>query len=317
MSFLKQSTAATIKLGPFCDQSDGFTAEVSLTISQADIRLSKNGGAFAQSNNAAGATHDENGYYGVPLDTTDTNTLGRLRVAVNESGALPVWADFTVLAANVFDSLIGGGDYLQVDAVQVEGADATDALGVAQTGDAYARVGAAGASLSAIPWNAAWDAEVQSEAADALVAYDPPTNAEMEARTLAAASYATAANQTEMKGATFDTATDSLEAIRNRGDAAWTGTLSDGAVLVSHATEDDDGNTLIPHYNSLPLGGAVIRAYRTADWATLGASAPLRAIATANDDGEFALYLSDAVAYTITESYPGKQTIITTLTVSA
>ena len=72
-----------------------------------------------------------------------------------------------------------------------------------QTGDAFARlgapagvsvsadiavieaqtddIGAAGAGLTAIPWNAAWDAEVQSEAADALTAYDPPTHAEMTA----------------------------------------------------------------------------------------------------------------------------------------
>lgn len=39
-------------------------------------------------------------------------------------------------------------------------------------------IGAAGAGLSAIPWNASWDAEVQSEATDALNAYDPPTRAE-------------------------------------------------------------------------------------------------------------------------------------------
>jgi len=51
-----------------------------------------------------------------------------------------------------------------------------------------------GTSLTAIPWNASWDAEVQSEVADALAVYDPPTNTEMEARTIAAASYATAAN---------------------------------------------------------------------------------------------------------------------------
>lgn len=38
-------------------------------------------------------------------------------------------------------------------------------------------------------------AQAQTAAAAALTAYDPPTNAEMEARTLAAASYATAANQ--------------------------------------------------------------------------------------------------------------------------
>lgn len=58
----------------------------------------------------------------------------------------------------------------------------------AQTDD----IGTAGAGLTAVPWNAAWDAEVQSEATDALNAYDPPTNTEMEARTIAAASYATA-----------------------------------------------------------------------------------------------------------------------------
>ena len=105
MNILKQSTAATIKLGPFIDDGDGKSAETGLTISQADIRLSKNGGDFAQTNNATGATHDEFGYYDIPLDTTDTGTLGRLRVAVSESGALPVWQDFLVVTANVYDTL--------------------------------------------------------------------------------------------------------------------------------------------------------------------------------------------------------------------
>lgn len=114
MNILKQSTAATIKLGIFVDDTDGKTPETGLTISQADIRLSKNGGDFAQTHNAAGATHDENGYYDVPLDTTDTDTLGRLKVAVLESGALPVWEIFEVLPANVFDSLVAGGDKLDV-----------------------------------------------------------------------------------------------------------------------------------------------------------------------------------------------------------
>jgi hypothetical protein len=113
--WLKQSTAVTVKMGPFVDDTDGKTAETGLTISQADIRLTKNGANIAQSNNAAGATHDELGYYGVPLDTTDTNTLGTLRVAISESGALPVWQDFMVVPANVWDSLFGA-DKLQVDA---------------------------------------------------------------------------------------------------------------------------------------------------------------------------------------------------------
>ena len=105
MNILKQSTAATIKLGPFIDDTDGKTAETGLTIAQADIRLSKNGGDFAQKNSATSATHDENGYYDIPLDATDTGTLGRLRIAVSKSGALPVWQDFLVVTANVYDTL--------------------------------------------------------------------------------------------------------------------------------------------------------------------------------------------------------------------
>jgi len=36
------------------------------------------------------------------------------------------------------------------------------------------------AGSNSIPWNASWDAEVQSECADALAAYDPPTKAELD-----------------------------------------------------------------------------------------------------------------------------------------
>lgn len=56
-----------------------------------------------------------------------------------------------------------------------------------------AEIGAAGAGLTAIPWNAAWDAEVQSECADALAVYDPPTKAETDAllTTAMTESYAT------------------------------------------------------------------------------------------------------------------------------
>ncbi len=107
MQYLKQSTAATVKMGPFVDDTDGKTAETGLTISQADVRLSKNGGAFAQKNDSNAASHDENGYYGVQLDATDTGTLGSLRVAVSKSGALPVWEDFAVISANAWDLFFG------------------------------------------------------------------------------------------------------------------------------------------------------------------------------------------------------------------
>ena len=121
MKLLKQSTAVTIKLGPFLDATDGVTAETALTISQSDVLLSKNFGAFAQKNDTSSATHDSGGWYGVPLNTTDTGTLGPLQIHVNESGALPVWDQYMVVAANVYDSIVSGSDYLQVDSYQIAG----------------------------------------------------------------------------------------------------------------------------------------------------------------------------------------------------
>ena len=118
--WLKQSTAADVVLGPFVDDTDGKTPETALTISQADCQLTKNGGAVAQKNDATSASHLGGGHYKVPLNTTDTNTLGRLRLYVNESGALPAWMDFMVVPANVWDSFFGA-DYLQVDAIQLLG----------------------------------------------------------------------------------------------------------------------------------------------------------------------------------------------------
>lgn len=113
MNLLKQSTAVDIALGPFVDNADGFTAETALTITQADVRLKKNGSNWAQKNQASSATHEENGWYEISLDSTDTNTLGILVVAVNESGALPVFKEFVVVPANVYEALVNGTEFLE------------------------------------------------------------------------------------------------------------------------------------------------------------------------------------------------------------
>jgi len=186
MLFLKQSTASqSVVIGPFVDSTDGNTAETGLTVSAADIRLSKNGANIVGKNSGDG-THDELGYYTITLDATDTDTVGRLQLLVHESGALPVYHEFWVLEEVVYDALFGAS---------------AAGYGTAQTGDSFARlgapagasvsadiaaieaqtddIGASGAGLAAIPWNASWDAEVQSEVADALAVYDPPTHAEL------------------------------------------------------------------------------------------------------------------------------------------
>lgn len=134
--FLKQSTAKVISFGPFLDKTDGVTEETGL-VSALDhattgIKLSKNGGALTiRHASVTATTYDAYGAYLVTLDTTDTNTLGTLRMAFNEAATcLPVWQDFMVLPANVYDSLVGGTDALDVSAIQLAGQTITAAAGV-------------------------------------------------------------------------------------------------------------------------------------------------------------------------------------------
>ena len=179
--FLKQSTAVDIAFGPFVDSTDGVTAETALTIAQADVRLKKNAAAWAQKNETTSATHEENGWYEIPLDATDTNTLGQLVINVSESGALPVWERFTVVAANVYDSLVGGGDTLDV---QVTGI-ATDA------------VNAAALAADAV-------AEINATVDTALTDYDAPTKTEMDAAFAALNDLSAAQVNTEVDTALAD-----------------------------------------------------------------------------------------------------------------
>lgn len=115
MFFLKQSTAATIKIGPFLDSTDAVTPETGLTIEPADVRLSKEGGDYLPKNQTDDCVHDENGEYDCSLNITDTDTLGSLKLAVFEAGALPVWHEFMILSATAYDTLVTGsltGDYV-------------------------------------------------------------------------------------------------------------------------------------------------------------------------------------------------------------
>lgn len=121
MQLLRQSTGVTLKIGPFLDETDGKTDETGLTITQAEVRLSKNGGNYAQKNESTSCTPDELGEYNCPVDTTDTNTLGRLKLIVHESGALPVWHEYLVITQNAWDSLCST-DYLKTDLTQIAGA---------------------------------------------------------------------------------------------------------------------------------------------------------------------------------------------------
>lgn len=128
MLFLKEDTSATIRLGPFVDKTDGVTYEVGMAAAMdsatTGIRISKNGAAFADRNDATAPVYDAFGYYSVVLDATDTSTPGTLQVIFGDAAVcLPCEANFMVVNANVFNSLFAAAttDYLQVDAIQVGG----------------------------------------------------------------------------------------------------------------------------------------------------------------------------------------------------
>ncbi len=165
MSFLRQATAVDVLIGPFVDATDGDAEEGGLTITPSDVRLSINGQTAAAKTDVTNAAHDADGFYNCELDATDTATVGILVLYVHVAGALAVRHEYQVLEENVYDLLFK--------------AAATGGTDIASILEDTAVIGALGAGLTGVPWNAAWDAEVQSEAADALVAYDPATHTEL------------------------------------------------------------------------------------------------------------------------------------------
>jgi hypothetical protein len=111
---LKQSTSVVITFGPFLDATDGVTLETGL-VSALDhastgIMLAKNGGTLAVRNaTVTASTYDAHGCYKVTLNTTDTGTLGQLRVIYTDAATcLPVWKDCLIVAAAVYDDTLNG-----------------------------------------------------------------------------------------------------------------------------------------------------------------------------------------------------------------
>lgn len=217
-TFLKQSTAIDVSVGPFLDETDGKTQETGLTITQPDIRLKKNGGAWAQKNAAQTLSHEENGWYEISLDATDTNTLGNLLIAVHEAGALPVWREFQVLPAASYDALIGGsGNGIRADVQAI----------------------AAGAITAAAIGTGAIDA-------DALAA-DTITAAKIAADAITAAKIATGAiTAAKFAAGAIDAAaiaTDAIDADSLKADAATEIATAVGAPSAAAIRAEMDSNS--------------------------------------------------------------------------
>lgn len=206
MQILKQSTASqAIIMGPFVDSTDAVTLESGLTIANTDIRLSKNGGNIA-AKNSGGGTYDEAGYYTVTLDATDTNTVGTLQLACNMSGALPVYHEFQVVEEAVYDDLFGASAAGYAGVSELATVDSNVDAILVDTGTTIP------GTISTI------DTNVDAILVDTGTTLDTKLD--------------------DIQGATFNSSTDSLEAIRDRGDSAWTGsaTTSDAGTAQAGST---------------------------------------------------------------------------------
>jgi hypothetical protein len=105
MQFLKQSTAATVEVGPVLDANgDPYTGAVI-----GDFNLTKNGTTAAMAS-PADATHSHNGTYLVALTTGNTDTLGRLSISMNKATYGMTIFRYEVLAANQFDAIVTNGN---------------------------------------------------------------------------------------------------------------------------------------------------------------------------------------------------------------
>lgn len=129
--WLKQSTEIKVVVGPIVEVANGYVPVTTLSLSSADeAELIKSDASSVT--DASGATFSAitsaDGYYNLTLTSSFTDTVGLLTFLVNDDSlCLPYRKDFMVLPANIYDSLVGDSDLLDVSLVQING----DTTGVA------------------------------------------------------------------------------------------------------------------------------------------------------------------------------------------
>jgi phage baseplate assembly protein W len=184
-----------------------------------------------------------------------TRTIELYRPKITAGNTLTVESDGDLTKVNTLDGHTAqtGDSYARLGAPAGASISADIAAIEAQTDD----IGTAGAGLTAVPWNAAWDAEVQSEVADALAAYDPPTKAELDSG-LAALNDLDAAGIRSAVGlasANLDTQLDALPTAAEVADAvldeALSGHVTAGTLGKAVADIETDVTAILADTNEL------------------------------------------------------------------
>ena len=134
MRFLRQNTAIRLTVGPFFDKTDGVTPETALTATNEHLTLMVDDGnvptlvldanatASSGNNDMVHVTNDDAGFYDLELTAAQTNYVGRAMLAITyATDHCPVFHEFMILPANVYDSFVLGTDLFQTDVTQLLG----------------------------------------------------------------------------------------------------------------------------------------------------------------------------------------------------
>ena len=227
-----KNTAGQVIGAELIATADGseFTGSVTVYVTGDD------GTQAAGSVGSGACTHKGNGYHSYSPAQAETN-YDHVAFTFTGTGAVPVTMQVYPITGDAFTRLGAPNG-------------ASIAADIAAVKSDTAEVGAAGAGLTAVPWNAAWDAEVESEVADGLAVYDPPTKAELDS---AVSPLATAAAVTTVDGNVATLLADwinggrldlLLDAVK-----AVTDNIPDSGALTSLAADitailEDSGTTL-------------------------------------------------------------------------
>jgi hypothetical protein len=159
MRYLRQNTATIVTVGPFLDATNGVALETGLTITNERISftvdLNEGSAPTLVLDNVTGATsgtaNDLNyitgcdaGLMQLELAAANVNYVGRAFLTITDAANhCPVFHEFTIIPANIYDSLILGTDLIDASTAQFAGQTIT--CGAAVT--VYAAVGMTAARM--------------------------------------------------------------------------------------------------------------------------------------------------------------------------
>jgi len=234
---VRQSTAFETAIGPVLD-ADGVAVTDCVV---GDFKLKKTSGNFAALNVSATLTHVSAGFYDLVLTTSDTDTVGTCCIAIDDTTNACAPLYLQVVEEAVYDALFAAsaagyqvpiwasaGSTVNLSAttiktatdVETDTADIQSRLPAALVGGRIdATIDATGLESGAL---ALINTEVDTALAD--IRLDELLSADSDIDGAAPPTVGSVFHELMTKTAgsfTYDQTTDSLEALRDRGDAAW------------------------------------------------------------------------------------------------